>query len=79
MIHDNESFITPVLCYIEGRFMEKLDVLARGFLYKLFKKKTSFFKESVVYPFVQFKWHKKGFFPFNGRVRWSIELGWQWV
>ena len=55
MIHDNESFITPVLCYIEGRFMEKLDLLARGFLYKLFKKKTSFFKESVVYPFVQFK------------------------
>ena len=40
--------------------MEKVDVLAKGFLYKLFKK--HFFKESVVYHFVQFKGHKKGFF-----------------
>ena len=43
--------------------MEKVDVLAKGFLYKLFKKKkTFFFKEFVGYPVVQFKGHKKGFF-----------------
>ena len=29
--------------YIEGRFMEKVDVLAKGYLYKLSKKKTFFF------------------------------------
>ena len=61
MIDDYENFITSGLCYIDGRFMEKV-VLAKGFLYKLFKKKTLFFNESVVYPFVQFKGHKKGFF-----------------
>ena len=62
MINDYKNFIAPGLCYIEGRFMEKVDVLAKGFLYKLFKKKTFLFKESAVYPFVQFKGHKKGFF-----------------
>ena len=41
--------------------MEKV-VLAKGFLHKLFKKKTLFFKEFVVYAFVSFKGHKKGFF-----------------
>ena len=46
----------------EDRFMEKVDVLVKGFLYKLSMKKTFFFKESVVYPFAQFKVHKKGFF-----------------
>ena len=42
--------------------MEKVDVLAKGFLYKLSEKKTFFFNESVIYPFVQLKGHKKGFF-----------------
>ena len=42
--------------------MEKVDVLPKRFLYKLSKKKTFSFRESVVYPFVQFKGHKKGFF-----------------
>ena len=43
--------------------MEKVDVLAKGFLYKLFKKKKTFcFKEFIVYSVVQFKGYKKGFF-----------------
>ena len=62
MIDDYENVIAPGLPYIEGRFMEKVDVLAKGYLYKLSKKKRFFFKESVVYPFVQFTGHKKGFF-----------------
>ena len=62
MIDDYKNVIVPGLCYIEGRFMESVDVLAKGLLYKLSKKKTFFFKESVVYPCVQFKGHKKGFF-----------------
>ena len=41
--------------------MENVGVLAKGFLYKLSTKTTFFFKESVVYPFVIFKGHKKGF------------------
>ena len=61
MIGDYENFITSGPCYIDGRFMEKV-VLAKGFLHKLFKKKTLFFKEFVVYAFVSFKGHKKGFF-----------------
>ena len=61
MINDSENFIDPSLWFIEGRFKEKVDVLAKGFLYKLFKNKTFFVKESVVYPFVPFKGHKKGF------------------
>ena len=32
---------------IKGRFLEKVDVLAKGFLYKLFKEKTFFFKDSA--------------------------------
>ena len=40
MINDYKNVITPGLCYIEGRF-KKLDVLAKGFLYKL-RKKHSF-------------------------------------
>ena len=62
MIDDYENFIAPGLRYTEGRFLEKVDVLAKGFLYKLFNKRTFFFNESVVYPVVQLKGHKKGFF-----------------
>ena len=42
MINDYKNVITPGLCYIEGRF-KKLDVLAKGFLYKL-RKKHSFWR-----------------------------------
>ena len=61
MIDDYENFIAPDLRCTEGRFLEKVDVLAKGFLYKLFNKRTFFFNESVVYPVVQLKGHKKGF------------------
>ena len=74
VIHDYKHFIAPDPRYIEGRFMEQVDVLAKGFMYKLYKKNTFFFKEFVVYRFVQFKGH---IFLFNGRERCSIELGWQ--
>ena len=52
MIDDYENLTAPVLCYIEGRFMEKVDVLAKGFLHKLSNRKHSFLMESVVYLFV---------------------------
>ena len=62
MIDDYENVIAPGLRYTGGRFMKKVDDLVKGFLYELSKKKTLFFKESVVHPFVQFKGHKKGIF-----------------
>ena len=61
MTDDYGNIIALGLNYIEGKFMDKVDTLAEGFLYKLSKKKTYFFKESVVYPFVQFTANKKGF------------------
>ena len=49
--------------YIEGQFMEKVDDMPnKGILYKLMPKKTFFYNESVVYPFVQFKTMKKGLY-----------------
>ena len=61
MIDDYKNVIDPGLHCIEGRFMEKVDFL--WFWYKLSKKKKTFlFRESAVYPFVQFNRHKKGFF-----------------
>ena len=51
--------------YIEGKFMEKVHIEPKGTLYKLSKKKAYFFKESVVYPFVQFTGAKKGFLLLN--------------
>ena len=61
VVDDYGNIVAPGLSYIEGRFMEKVDILSKGYLYKLSKKRTFFFKESVVYPFVQFAGHKKGF------------------
>ena len=37
---------------IEGQFLEKLNTTTKGHLYRLDKKKTFLFHESVVYPFV---------------------------
>ena len=45
MIIDYENAIAPGLCYIDGIFMKKVDVLANEFLYKLSKKKTLFFRK----------------------------------
>ena len=47
--------------YIQGQFMEKIDSNAKGDIYKLTKKKTYFYKETVVSPYVQFTTTKKGF------------------
>ena len=38
--------------YIEGQFLEKLNTTTKGHLYRLDKKKTFLFHESVVYVFV---------------------------
>ena len=48
--------------YLEGCFLEKDESSAKGYYYKLDRKKTFFYCESVVYPFVQFKETKKGMF-----------------
>ena len=69
MIDDYENFIAPGLRYTEGRFLEKVDVLAKGFLYKLFNKRTFFFNESVVTPLCNSKDIKRDFSFHKGRVR----------
>ena len=61
MTDDYNNIISPGMDHFEGKFMEKVHIEPKGTLYKLSKKKTYFFKESVVYPFVQFKGSKKGF------------------
>lgn len=61
MTDDYNNSIAPGMDYIEGKFMEKFHIVPKGTLYTLSKKKTYFFKESVVYPFVQFTAAKKGF------------------
>ena len=43
MIDDYKNVIAPGFHYIEGRFMEKVDVSAKGFLYELSKKKNILF------------------------------------
>lgn len=49
--------------YIEGHFLEKVSSSNKGHIYKLQeKKKTFFFRESVVYPFVQILPSKRGHF-----------------
>jgi len=58
---DYNNIITPGMDYIEGKFMEKVHIEPKGTLYKLSKKKAYFFKESLVYPFVQFTGAKKVF------------------
>ena len=40
MIDDYKNVIAPGLRYIEGRFMKKVDALAKGLSCKLSKKKT---------------------------------------
>ena len=60
MTDDYNNIIAAGMDYVEGNFLEKLHVVQKGTLYKLSKKKTYFFKESVVYPFVQFTAAKKG-------------------
>ena len=62
MMDNCKNGITPGIPYIEARFMEKVDVLAKGFLYKLSKKITFIFIESVVYLLVQFTRHTNRFF-----------------
>ena len=61
MSDDYGNKIAPDQQYLEGHFMEETVSLLKGYTYKLNeKKKTFFFKETVVYPFVQFKETKKG-------------------
>ena len=51
--------------YLEGCFLEKHESSAKGYYYKLDRKKTFFYCESVVYAYVQFKETKKGMFISN--------------
>ena len=48
---DYDIQITAGQEYIEGYFLEKLNTTTKGHLYRLDKKKTFLFHESVVYPF----------------------------
>ena len=51
--------------YIEGNFLERQEMAKKGYYYKLQKKKVYFYKESIVYSFVQLKESKKGLFLSN--------------
>ena len=48
--------------YAEGKFLERKDESAKDTTYRISKRKTYFFKESIVHPFIQFKATKKGNF-----------------
>ena len=60
MTDDYDHTIPVGSDYIEGQFMEKIDSNTKGYIYKLTKKKTFFYKETVVLPYVQFSSTKKG-------------------
>ena len=62
---DYGNQIAPGVEYIIGQFLEKTEWGSKGSFYKLSKKKTYFYKESVVYPAVQFTGRKKGYFLSN--------------
>ena len=47
--------------YLKGQFLERIDEKNDHKLYKLSKKQTFFYKESVAYPYVNFQETKKGF------------------
>ena len=50
--------------FIKGHFMEKSVFSNSKYqTYKLLRKVTFFYKESVVYPYVNFGQNKKGFIP----------------
>ena len=48
--------------YLEGHNLEEVDSNKKGLTFKISKKRLCFYKESVVYPFVQAKESKKGYF-----------------
>ena len=48
--------------FFTGNFLEEMYAVKDGCYYKMCKKDTFIFKESIVYPFVQFQPRKKGYF-----------------
>ena len=54
--------LLPGQNYIEGHYLEEIYSNKRGIIFKMSKKTVYFYKESVVYPFVQVKEEKKGHF-----------------
>lgn len=63
MTDDYKQTIPGGCEYIQGQFLEKIESNNKGIMYRLeTKKKTFFYTENVVFPFVQFTNKKKGFF-----------------
>ena len=54
--------------YNKGHFLERFTSTTKGELYKLSKKKTFFFSESVIYPFVDVKEEKRGLVIYNDEL-----------
>ena len=50
VVDDYGNIVAPGMSYIEGRFMERVDILSKGYLYKLSKKKTLFFQRICSLP-----------------------------
>ena len=54
--------------YNMGHFLERFTNTRKGELYKLSNKRTFFYSESVIYPFVDVKEEKKGLFISNNEL-----------
>ena len=70
IIADNHGHQIPAGCsYIKGRYLEQdKDVTRgkyRGVIYKLIKEPVFFYKETVVYPIVNYEWKGKKIFISN--------------
>ena len=59
--HDAYGHSVPKgVAFMKGNFLEKIQDSTNGQIFKLSKKITFFYKESVLYPYVNFKETKKG-------------------
>ena len=60
-VDDHGNAVGQGVRYLKGHFLEKTDEKDNRKLYKLSKKQTFFYRENVVYPYVNFQETKKGF------------------
>ena len=60
-VDDYRSAVGQGVRYLKGHFLEKIDEKDDHKLYKLSTKQTLLYKESVVYPYINFQETKKGF------------------
>ena len=54
------QIIPPNILFLKGNFLERVCYNRSSQVFKLSKKETYFYNDSVVYPYVQFTESKKG-------------------